>query len=375
MHFVRGGLSYNLDVRWDGVPTLKEALQRLRAQVSRTPPGQWVRVGGGWSQFQFAERRPPTIEELNAIAPNTPVYVLYFYDKAFINRAGLKALGLTAASQPLPGGEIQRDAKGEPTGVLLAHPFPATITAPELKMPQLGPADARNSVRQFMLELNRLGLTSVIDPGGVGQPYPGMYQTITGLARDKLLTLRLSMYLLPQDSGGEVKDFETFMKTVKVGGPDRWFRFVGGGEILVQKAMDWDLYTTPPVSVSADELGPLTAAIEVLARNGWSIREHATFDSTITLYLDALEKAGRSSPLNRVRWAVDHAELISEASLQRVKRMGGGDRHPASRRVSWGVGAADLRHRAVDERTAGQAHARPRDTGGRWHRRHPRHEL
>ena len=324
MHFVRGGLSYNLDVRWDGVPTLKAALQRLRDQVARTPPGQWVRVGGGWSQYQFAERRPPTIEELNAVAPNTPVYVLYFYDKAFINRAGLRALGMSAASKPLPGGEILRDGKGEPTGVLIAHPFPATITAPESKMPALSPADARNSVQQFMLELNRLGLTSVIDPGGVGQPYPGMYQTISGLARDHALTLRLGMYLLPQDSGGEVKDFQTFMQTVKVGGPDHWFRFVGGGEILVQKAMDWDLYTTPPVTVSPTEIGPLEKSIEVLADNGWYIREHATFDSTISLYLDALDRASRVSPLNRVRWAIDHAELISEASLQRVKRMGGG---------------------------------------------------
>lgn len=324
MHFVRGSLSYNLDVRWDGVPTLKEALQRLRDQVSRTPPGQWVRVGGGWSQFQFAERRPPTIDELNAIAPNTPVYVLYFYDKAFINRAGLQALGLTAASQPLPGGELQRDAKGQPTGVLMAHPLPATITAPELKMPQLSPADARNSVRQFMLELNRLGLTSVIDPGGVGQPYPEMYRTVTSLAQDNLLTVRLGMYLLPQDQGGEVKDFERFMRSVKVGGPNRWFRFVGGGEILIQKAMDWDLYTTPPVAVPSSQLQPLTDAIDVLARNGWFFREHATFDSTISLYLDALESAGRTVPLNRVRWTVDHAELISEASLHRVKRMGGG---------------------------------------------------
>ena len=324
MHFVRGGLSYNLDVRWDGVPSVAIALEKLKEQASRTPPGQWVRVGGGWSEFQFAERRMPTLDELNAAVPDVPAYVLYFYDKAMINKAGLKALGFDTNTKPLGGGIVQKDSRGDPTGLLEAQPLPATILAPEGKMPPLSPSDARNSIQQFMRELNRLGMTSVVDPGGVGQPYPQMYESLTGLARDKLLTMRVAMYLLPQDQGNELGDFKNWMKTVKVGGADRWFRFVGGGELLLQDSQDWDLYTKPPVTISRYLQGQYEAVISELARNGWSFRQHGTFDASISLYLDALEAASKSQPLTDIRWTLDHAELISETNLKRIASMGGG---------------------------------------------------
>ena len=71
MHPIRGGLNYNMELRWDGVPSLADALRRLKHQAARTPPPQWVRVIGGWTEFQFAERRMPTLEEINAAAPDT----------------------------------------------------------------------------------------------------------------------------------------------------------------------------------------------------------------------------------------------------------------------------------------------------------------
>src|SRR5689334_13904609 len=67
LHLIRGGLNYNLELRWDGVPSLADGLRMLREQARRTPPGQWVRVIGGWTEFQFAERRMPTLEEVNAV--------------------------------------------------------------------------------------------------------------------------------------------------------------------------------------------------------------------------------------------------------------------------------------------------------------------
>ena len=61
LHLIRGGLSYNLELRWDGVPSLADGLRMLREQARRTPAPQWVRVVGGWTEFQFAERRLPTL--------------------------------------------------------------------------------------------------------------------------------------------------------------------------------------------------------------------------------------------------------------------------------------------------------------------------
>src|SRR5258708_2292780 len=51
LHVIRGGLNYNMELRWDGVPSLADALGMLEPQLQRTPPGQWVRVVGGWSEF------------------------------------------------------------------------------------------------------------------------------------------------------------------------------------------------------------------------------------------------------------------------------------------------------------------------------------
>ena len=94
MHLIRGGLNYNMELRWDGVPSLADALRMLREQARRTPPPQWVRVVGGWTEFQFAERRMPTLDEINAASPDTPVFVLHLYDRALLNRAALRAVRL-----------------------------------------------------------------------------------------------------------------------------------------------------------------------------------------------------------------------------------------------------------------------------------------
>ncbi|HMF59124.1 MAG TPA: amidohydrolase family protein, partial [Vicinamibacterales bacterium] len=82
MHPIRGGLNYNLELRWDGVPSLADALRMLKEQAARTPAPQWVRINGGWTEFQFAERRMPTLEEINSAAPDTPVFVMHLYDRA-----------------------------------------------------------------------------------------------------------------------------------------------------------------------------------------------------------------------------------------------------------------------------------------------------
>jgi hypothetical protein len=175
LHLIRGGLNYNLELRWDGVPSLADGLRMLREQAQRTPPGQWVRVVGGWSEFQFAERRMPTLDELNQAAPNTPVFVLHLYDRALLNRAALLAVGYTKDSPNPPAGEIVRDGAGKPTGILIARPNALILYATLAKGPKLPPEYQVNSSRHFLRELNRLGITSAIDAGGGFQNYPEDY--------------------------------------------------------------------------------------------------------------------------------------------------------------------------------------------------------
>src|SRR6266702_117344 len=154
LHVIRGGLHYNLELRWDGVPSLADAMRMLREQARRTPPNQWVRVIGGWSEFQFAEKRMPTLEELNAAAPDTPVFVLHLYASAMLNRAALRAVGYTRDTPDPPAGEIQRDKTGNPTGLLIARPSAFILYSTLAKGPKLPYEQQLNSTRQFMRELN-----------------------------------------------------------------------------------------------------------------------------------------------------------------------------------------------------------------------------
>src|SRR6266480_2636590 len=206
MHPIRGGLNYNMELRWDGVPSLADAMRMLKEQATRTPAPQWVRVIGGWTEFQFAERRMPTLEEINAAAPDTPVFVLHLYDSAFLNGAALRAVGYTKETPDPPGGEIQRDKNGNPTGLLVAKPNANILYSTLAKGPKLSRDDQANSTRLFMRELNRFGLTSVIDAGGGFQNYPEDYAVIEDLHRSGDLTLRIAYNLFTQKPKQEMDD-------------------------------------------------------------------------------------------------------------------------------------------------------------------------
>jgi predicted amidohydrolase YtcJ len=103
LHIIRGGLNFNMELRWDGVWSLADAMAMLKKQVAITPPPQWVRVVGGFTEHQFAEKRLPTIDELNAAAPDTPVFILHLYDRAILNAAALRVVGYTRDTPAPPG--------------------------------------------------------------------------------------------------------------------------------------------------------------------------------------------------------------------------------------------------------------------------------
>jgi predicted amidohydrolase YtcJ len=117
-----------MELRWDGVRSLADAMEMLKRQVAITPPPQWVRIVGGFTEHQFVEKRLPTLDEINAASPDTPVFILHLYDRALLNRAALRVVGYTKDTPHPPGGEIQLDASGEPTGLVLGSRTPAFCT-------------------------------------------------------------------------------------------------------------------------------------------------------------------------------------------------------------------------------------------------------
>ena len=324
IHVIRGGLNYNMELRWDGVPSLVDALRMLREQAQRTPPPQWVRVVGGWSEFQFAERRLPTLDEINDAAPETPVFVLHLYDRAFLNRAALRAVGYAKDTPDPPAGEIKRDGKGNPTGLIVAKPNAYILYATLAKGPKLPHEDQINSSRQFMHELNRLGVTSVIDAGGGFQNYPEDYAVITDLAKQGLITTRIAYNLFTQRPKQEFDDFSKWIKMVKPGQGDGFFRMNGAGEMLVFSAADFEDFLEPRPDLVPTLEAELIKVVSLLAESRWPFRIHATFDESITRFLNIFEEVNREVPFKGMRWFFDHAETISPRNIERVRALGGG---------------------------------------------------
>lgn len=315
LHVIRGGLNYVLELRWDGVRSLRQGLAMLREQAARTPKGQWVRVVGGWSAEQFAERRLPTVAELNAAAPDTPVFVLHLYQSAVLNRAALKAAGYTRDTPDPKGGQIVRGRDGEPTGMLLAAPSALILYSTLARAPVLEGEDKKTSTRHFLRELNRFGLTSAIDAAGGFQSFPENYATVVELAKAGQLSLRIAYHLFPQTAGQEIDDLTRWIEMARPEDGDEWLRLNGAGENLTWAAADFENFAQPRPEHSPDYEVEFEKAVRLLMENGWGFRLHATYDETIRRDLAVFEKLAVEGlfPAGN-RWLFDHAETASRTA-------------------------------------------------------------
>lgn len=323
-HLIRGGLYYNMELRWEGVPSLADALRMLKEQAQRTPAPQWVRVIGGWSEFQFAERRMPTLDEINAATGDTPCFILHLYGRALLNRAAVRAVGFNKDTPNPPGGVIEKDARGEPTGLLLAKPSALILYSTLAQGPKLPLEDQVNSSRHFMRELNRLGVTSVIDAGGGGQNYPDDYEVIQRLHDEEQMTVRVAYNLFAQQAGTELADYERWIAMTEPGAGDALLRMNGAGENLTWSAADFENFIEPRPEFKPTMEAELEQIARLLVENRWPFRLHATYDESIDRFLTVFERVDRDVAFDGLRFIIDHAETISERNIERVKALGGG---------------------------------------------------
>jgi len=241
-----------------------------------------------------------------------------------LNGAALRAVGYTKDTPDPPAGEIIRDAQGNPTGLLVAKPNAGILYATLAKGPKL-PFDYQvNSTRHFMRELNRLGVTGAIDAGGGFQNYPEDYAVIQKLSEAGQLTIRLAYNLFTQKPKGEKADFLNWTKTSKYKQGDDYFRHNGAGEMLVFSAADFEDFRQPRPDMPPEMEGELEEVVRILAQNRWPWRLHATYDETISRALDVFERVNRDIPLAGLNWFFDHAETISDRSMDRIAALGGG---------------------------------------------------
>lgn len=328
-HFLRSGLAYTREIRWDGVPDLKTGLAMIAEQAKRTPKGEWLRVIGGWTPWQFKEQRLPTVKELNEAAPNTPLYMQYFYSVGLLNKKGMELLDIDASVKDPIGGKFVRDEQGNPTGLMLAQPHPGIFYGKIAGLPETSKEVEENSTIHLFHELARFGLTSVIDAGGGGFGYPDEYGTAERLANQGKLPLRTSFYLFAQNPGKELEDYQNWSKANKAGtntdsSKAHGFEIDGGGEYLLWKAGDFENFRADRPELASDMEQELTPIIELLIDRRWPFRIHSTYDESITRVLNVMEDVTSRKPLRGLRWSIEHAETIKEANIDRIQALGGG---------------------------------------------------
>lgn len=333
LHLTRGGRFYNAELRWDGVTSLKTALRMLKEQAARTPKGQWVRVVGGWSPFQFEEKRFPTTEEINEATGDVPAFVLFLYSRGWMNKSGLKVLKIDENTKPPEGSSYEKGPDGKLTGVLLAEPNPTILYAAIGALPPMNDEQMLNSTRQFYRELNRYGVTSGIDAGGGGHAFPKDYGATKVLANQGEMPIRLSYYLFPQNKGKEFAEFQNWIATNKVGNNgeihlDHGYELEGAGEFLTWSAGDFENFLAPQPMLEdrPSWRSDIKKVIRLHVDSGWPFRIHATYGETIANLLEVLEEVNTETngKLAKQRWLFDHAETVTEQQLKRVKALNGG---------------------------------------------------
>jgi len=334
LHLTRGGRFFNAEVRWDGVKTLKRALEMLKEQAERTPEGQWVRVIGGWSPFQFEEKRLFTMEELNEATGDVPTYVLFLYSQGYLNQAGLDVLGIDENTEAPKGSRFEKGPDGKLTGVLIAEPNPTILYARIGSLPPLTQEQMENGTKQFYRELNSFGITSGIDAGGGGHKFPKDYTGTKALADAGEMPIRLSYFLFPQNKGAEYQEFTEWMENNEVGHNgeihlDHGYELEGGGEFLAWSAGDFENFLAPQPLLDRDRptwRKDLKRIVRLHVDNGWPFRIHATYGETISLMLDVFEEVNQETngKLASKRWLFDHAETVKEKDLKRIKALNGG---------------------------------------------------
>ncbi|WP_371170038.1 amidohydrolase [Aliiroseovarius sp. 2305UL8-7] len=335
VHAIIGGMSYALNVQWDGVPTLSRALEMLSEQAKRTPQGHWVKAIGGWSPHQFEEGRYPTMEELNAAVPDHPFMVQHAYNVAFLNEQALAILQEHApfVFTHVPQTRWETDADGNYTGAVYGEPASWIFWILEAIVPQTQGEETTRSMQHMFRDMNRFGITSVSD-GGTVETHPHSERTKSVYDADKS-TVRISFMEIPSNG------MEASIETMKDDHPlapgqnlhhdlEHGFQFEGMGELLfasletLQSISDWENFTQPIYSPDPDVIREqMYSDVSKLAAARIPFRVHATYNETISPMLDAIEKVNAETPLDGLRWSIEHAETISLENIDRIKALGG----------------------------------------------------
>jgi len=316
-HAIRGGQTFNAETYWLDERSLASALGKVAQAAAGRQSSEWVAVVGSWHPNQFVERRPPTLDELNAVSATVPIYIQYLYGYALVNEAGIEALGLNSPDmQPVPGLVVERGQDGRATGrltggigpfnTLVARILPATL------------AQRVHSLEHYFQALNQSGVTGFIDDSAGPA---AAYDPLFALEDAGRLTLRAGYRVPAQAPGGESAFFEKLMEFRAPRQPDGLTPFVGLGEVLSFGVND-GTRQAPGFKASADGLTQLRASASMAAVQRVPIEVHAYTDDAASQILDVLEDVNGQTPISDLRWTMAHLNTGRPETFQRLANLG-----------------------------------------------------
>jgi len=312
IHGVRAALTFGTEVNWIGVPNLKEALDKIRRAAAAQPAGSWIVVAGGWTEEQFSERRRPTPREVAEAAPENPVYIQHLYDWLLLSPKAIETLNIHGDDDVTPGGKLELGTDGKPTGIVVAGGGALGKIFDRLPKPTL--AQQVEGSKKFFREMNSLGITGIVDGGGVSM-YPASYQAVFKLWHDKELTVRVAYHLCAPKPGSELADLQNLTQLLPQGFGDDMLHFNGPGEILI-----WADWTDG--DITPDGKAKLAELLRWAASKGYTIQLHWNPDRTVHDLLDVIEDINRDYPVAKLRWTVLHLYNASDDNLKRMKSLG-----------------------------------------------------
>jgi predicted amidohydrolase YtcJ len=312
IHALRAGLTYSVELSWIGVPSLAKGLDLIREAARTAKPGQWIKIGGGWTELQFAEKRGPTVAELAAAAPDRPVYVQRLYNTAWITPAGIKLMNLTPATE-IPGGKAEKDAGGNLTGVFTG--VNRTFNFFTAKIPGPGIQDQYAGTKKYFRELNRLGMTAINDFPGGGM-LPEHFNAVQQLWQKGEQSLRVTFHI----SGDSLAEYKALTAFTPMSFGDDWLHFRGIGESLTRGIYDGSTVGLP-YDPSDKDRAEFCAVAKWAAEQDLNVHQHAASDKAAALILDCFEEVNKVLPIQGLRWQIAHLENVSEATLRRMKAL------------------------------------------------------
>ena len=315
IHALRAGLTYAVELSWIGVPSLAKGLDLIHEAALKSPSGAWIKIGGGWTELQFPERRGPTLEELVAAAPDRPVYVQRLYNTAWITPAGMKLMKLTSDTE-IPGGKAEKDATGNLTGVFTG--VNRTFNFFTAKIPGPSFSDQVVGTRKYFRELNRLGMTAINDFPGGGM-FPEDFRAVQTLWSRGEMTLRVAFHI-SSNSQHTLDDFKALTVFTPMNFGDDMLRYRGIGESLTQGIYDGSTVGLP-YNPTAKDWEEFCVVAKWAAEHGIQVHQHAASDRAATGILDCFEAVNKEIPISGLRWQIAHIENASAETLRRMKAL------------------------------------------------------